>query len=165
MRGRPPEVTLGAVSLNSHVQTPHSGRGIVLAIGLVRIDESVCSIVGLVEVLGLYLRSLFKGLAGVDICFPKVSAKGRRHSIGPDGQRTLLLHLEGICGLHKEVGSILVLFFSAAEEAEAAAGTLQRLLGLCMLLVVVFRGETRRDRTRRGRGDGPSGVEREGLEP
>jgi hypothetical protein len=41
-----------------------------------------------------------------------------------------LLHLEGIAGLSKEIGSFLVLLLSSAEEAEAAAGALKLLLSL-----------------------------------
>lgn len=43
---------------------------------------------------------------------------------------TLLLHLESVARLYKHVGGILVLLLLAAEEAEAAAGALQGLLGL-----------------------------------
>jgi hypothetical protein len=41
-----------------------------------------------------------------------------------------LLHLEGIAGLSKEIGSFLVLLLSSAKEAEAAAGALKLLLSL-----------------------------------
>lgn len=46
------------------------------------------------------------------------------------GRRTLLLHLEGVCRLDEHVGGILVLLFPPAKEAEAAASSLERFLGL-----------------------------------
>lgn len=46
---------------------------------------------------------------------------------------TLPLHLEGIRSLNEGVCRILILFFSATKEAEAAASALQRLLGLLSL--------------------------------
>lgn len=43
---------------------------------------------------------------------------------------TLLLHLESVGRLNKQIRSILVLLLPSAKEAEAAAGALQRFLGL-----------------------------------
>jgi hypothetical protein len=67
VRSSAAEVTLGAVSVDGHVQTPGGGLGIVLAVGLEGVDEGVCGVIGLLELLGLDLCGLLKGLAGFDI--------------------------------------------------------------------------------------------------
>lgn len=67
VRSSAAKVTLGAVSVDSHIQTPGGGLGIVLAVGLEGIDEGVCGVIGLLELLGLDLCGLLKGLARLDI--------------------------------------------------------------------------------------------------
>lgn len=68
MRSRTSEVTLSAISVDGHVQAFCSSLGIVLAVGLEGIDEGVGGIIGLLELVGLDLRGLFKSLSGLKVC-------------------------------------------------------------------------------------------------
>lgn len=128
----PSEIALGTVTLNRHLDASHGGLGVGLAVGLEGVDQAIRGVVRFVEVLGEDFGSLFEGLSGIEI-YP---CKRKNVRLGAGGRSavlhvlTLLLHLEGVGRLDKQVGGILVLVFAAAEKAEAAAGSLQRLLGL-----------------------------------
>ena len=74
MRSCAAEVTLGTVSVDSNVQAPRGSLGIVLAVGLEGVDESVGSIIGLLELIGLNLRRLFESLSGLEVYNRIVSA-------------------------------------------------------------------------------------------
>lgn len=74
MRSRTSEVTLSAISVDGHVQAFRSSLGIVFAVGLEGIDEGVGGIIGLLELVGLDLRGLFKSLSGLKICCRTLSA-------------------------------------------------------------------------------------------
>ena len=60
------EVALGAVARDADVEAAHRRFRVVLAVGFEGVDETVCGVVGLVELRGLDLGCLFKRLAGID---------------------------------------------------------------------------------------------------
>lgn len=78
------EVALGAVAVDGDVEAAGRSRRVVLSVGFEGVDEAVGGVIRLLEILGLDLSGLLKGLASFDVCGCKAWSAPLR-SVG--GQR------------------------------------------------------------------------------